>query len=60
MEMKFNRVVYNAWQVNYQSCWIHLAFTFDNQSNTLSIYFNGVRMQTGYLLAKQLCNNENK
>jgi hypothetical protein len=35
---------YDAWQVNYQSCWIHLAFTFDNQSNLLSIYFNGVPM----------------
>jgi len=36
--------VYEAWKVNYQSCWIHLAFSFDNQSNILSIYFNGQRM----------------
>ncbi len=43
-------VVFNAWQVNYQSCWIHLAFSFDNRSNTLSIYFNGERMSEGYFL----------
>ncbi len=44
----YDEVVYEAWQVNYQSCWIHLAFIFDNQSNTLSIYFNGQRMSEGY------------
>jgi len=41
-------VVYDAWKFNYQSCWIHLAFTFNHQSNTLTIYFNGYPMKTGY------------
>jgi hypothetical protein len=41
-------VVYDAWRVNYQSCWIHLAFKFNNHSNTLSIYFNGYPMVSEY------------
>ena len=46
---EIQRVEYNAWQIICQSCWIHLAFTFDNKTNLLSIYFNGVQMQTGTL-----------
>ncbi len=43
-------VLYNAWQVNYQSCWIYLTFTFNNQSNMLSIYFNGDEIVRGFFL----------
>lgn len=32
-------VGFNAWKMNYQSCWIHLAYTFNNQTNMLTMYF---------------------
>lgn len=30
---------------NYQSCWIHLAFVFDHQKESMLIYFNGGLVQ---------------
>ena len=39
-------VTYEAWKVNYQSCWIHLAFAFDFRMNQLTIFFNGEPMAT--------------
>jgi hypothetical protein len=47
-------VWYNAQQVNYRSCFVHLTFTFDNQSNILSIYFDGYQKADGYLSPNHL------
>jgi hypothetical protein len=47
-------VVSEARQVNYQSCWIHLTFSFDNQRQVLSIYFNGDRMIHRYFSPSRL------
>ncbi len=47
-------IVYEAWEVNYQSCWIYLVFTFDSQQKILSIYFNRDRMINRYFSPKRL------
>ena len=41
------KVDYSAWRVICQSYWIHLAFSFNNATNIMSIYYNGVQMENG-------------
>jgi hypothetical protein len=52
-----------VWRVICQSCWIHLAFTFNQKSNMLAIYFNGLQMKNKTIALSTSTttgNNENK
>jgi hypothetical protein len=56
-------VDYDVWRVICQSCWIHLAFTFNQKSNMLAIYFNGIQVQKGTIsfnTSATTVTNENK